>query len=211
MNISLTFSNVHATIPQKTRGRIPSVTVPRKAAPWLSKEDQEQVLEFIPSRHQGIIRFIMAYGCRPSEACNLRKGDVDKVQGTIIFRNRKNAEDNILPILPEIEAILNAPRKVEHMIYAFCNSWGSQIRPQYLSAVWFRANGQASEKYGLKRVPLKNGTRHSLASQLRNRGVGLSDIARILGNTEAIVEKSYGRVSVGRVAEVMGIRKGKEE
>ena len=149
----------------------------------------------------------MAYGCRPSEACNLRKADIDWQVGTITFKDRKNAEDNLLPILPQIREVLTAPRKVESMEYAFCTSSGGKVNPQGISNAWLYANRKASKKYGVKIVPLKNGTRHSLASQLRNRGVSLSDIARILGNTEAIVERNYGRVSVSRVAEVMALKR----
>ncbi len=193
----------HFSLTRRKAFRFPAITVPKKAVPWLTKDEQEKVLEFIPGQYEPVVRFIMAYGCRPSEVCNLKKADIDRTKGTITFRDRKNAEDNTLPILPEVYEILSEPHKMENLTYVFCTCYGGKISPKALSWIWNRANGLASQKYGLKRLPLKNGTRHSLASQLRNRGVSLGDIARILGNTEAIVEKSYGRVSVGRVAEVL--------
>ena len=193
----------HYTITRRKLFRFPKIKVQKKIAPWLSKGDQQRVLEFIPLQYQGMIRFIMIYGCRPSEACNLKKADIDYKQGTISFRFRKNAEDNLLPLTPETIDILSSSEKVENLQYIFCGTWGGKVNPKPLSEIWARANKKANEKYGIKLVPLKNGTRHSLASQMRNRGIGLSEIARILGNSEAVVEKNYGRISVERVAEVM--------
>lgn len=192
------------TITRRKLFRFPPVKIPQKAVQWLSGGDQEKVLEFIPKSYLGIIKFIMAYGCRPSEACNLRKTDIDRKSKTIILRDRKNAQDNLLPITEEIESIIDVIDKVQSLQYLFCNTWGGKVKSKYLSEVWLKANKKAHIKYGVKLVPLKNGTRHSLASQMRSRGVSLSEIARILGNSEAVVEKNYGRISVERVAEIMG-------
>lgn len=193
----------HYAITRRKRFRFPSVKLPKKAVPWLNKEEQGKVLEFIPEQYRRLIRFIMIYGCRPSEACNLKKADVDMKQGTFIFRDRKNSEDDTLPLTPESKAILEATGTVENLQYAFCGTYGWKVNPRPLSVIWRKANQKANAKYGVKVVALKNGTRHSLASQLRNRGVSLSDIARILGNSEAVVEKNYGRISVERVGQVM--------
>ena len=191
------------TITRRKLYRFPKIKMQKKVIYWLSKNDQEKVLEFIPSRYRAMIRFIMIYGCRPSEACNLRKADIDYKQGTITFKNRKNSEDNLLPLTPEAIEILKSQGKIENFQYAFCGAYGWKVSPKPLSEIWHKANQKANEKYGVKTVPLKNGTRHSLASQMRSRGISLSEISRILGNSEAVVEKSYGRISVERVAEVM--------
>lgn len=200
------FLNFHRITRIKTLA-FPVVRVPRKSIPWLTEIEQETILKYIPPQHQGIIRFMMTYGCRPSEACNLRKSDIDWQKRTFTFRERKTLEDCTLPILPEIETILRAPRKVESLEYAFCTALGNPYLRQTLDKVWSQANRQANKNHGLKIVCLKNGTRHSKASQLRSRGESLGVIARILGNSEKVIEQAYGRVSVEKVGEVLKMRK----
>ena len=178
---------------------MPKVKVPRRDQPWLSREEQERVLNCL-GREKDIIRFMVLYGCRSSEACNLKKADIDFEKKLITLRNRKNQMDNTLPLLPEAEAIIKGPRKIESLEYVFCDSKGEKFDRCVLYGAWKKANRLS----GVKMVSLKNGTRHSLASQLSNRGGSLSDIARILGNTERVVDENYRRINVQRIEEVLG-------
>lgn len=83
--------------------KFPVISIPKQAIPWLTKEQQKKVLEFVLPQHRPIIWFCMIYGCRTSEACNLRKSDIDWQKRVITLRGRKNNIDNELPIVPEIE------------------------------------------------------------------------------------------------------------
>ncbi len=203
------FLNFHRVTRVKALA-FPIVKIPRLAVPWLTQKEQLFVLESIPHQHQGIVRFLCTYGCRPSEICNLRKSDIDWGKKIITFRDRKAGDDNTLPLLPEIEAILRAPKRVESMEYVFCRQRGSPYTRQVLYQIWAAANLKAHIKYGVKIVALKNGTRHSKASQLRSQGESLGVIARILGNSEKVVEQAYGRVSIEKVGEVLEM-KGREK
>ena len=69
--------------------KFPSVSVPKKAIIWLTEIEQDRILEFVPPQHQPILNFIRVYGCRPSEACNLRKADIDWGKRIVTFRDRK--------------------------------------------------------------------------------------------------------------------------
>lgn len=178
---------------------MPKIKVPRRDQPWLSREEQEKVLNHL-GKEKDIIRFMTIYGCRSSEACNLKKSDIDFEKKLITLRDRKNEVDNTLPLLPEAEAIIKAPKKVENLEYVFCDSKGEKFNRYDVYGAWTKANRLS----GVKRVSLKNGTRHSLASQLSNRGTSLSDIARILGNTERVVDENYRRVNIQRIEEVLG-------
>jgi len=183
--------------------KFPTVCVPRQAVLWLSEEEQEQVFEFIPPQHQAILRFIKIYGCRPSEACNLKKVDVDWGKKIFTLRDRKNYEDNTLPIMPEFEAMLRVPKRIEHLAYIFSTINGQKYSRQSLYFVWTTANRLANKKYGVGIVSLKNGTRHSKASQLLNKGIAVPLIARLLGNTPGVVERSYGRYKTDNIEEVL--------
>ena len=52
--------------------KFPMVSVPKKSKPWLTKDEQEKHFEFILPHHHPIFRFLMVYGPRASEACNLK-------------------------------------------------------------------------------------------------------------------------------------------
>lgn len=113
-------------------------------------------------------------------------------------------EDNTLPVLAEIEAILRlSSRKVEHLEYAFCTARGFKYVRQTIGKVWSQANRQAHDKYGVRIVCLKNGTRHSKASQLINDDVSTATIARILGNSQRVVERSYAQISTKKVEQIL--------
>jgi integrase/recombinase XerD len=183
--------------------KFPVVKVPKKTPSWLSKGEQEKILEFVPSHHQPIIRFLMAYGCRVSEACNLKKGDIDWEKSSITFRERKNDKENTLEIFDEVRPFLKGSRKVTHLDLVFCTASGERYTRQVLYRLWIDASKAANQKYGTKIIPLKNATRHSLACQLLERGESMAMIARILGNTPSIVEKSYGAISVQAAGEAL--------
>ncbi len=94
--------------------------------------------------------------------------------------------------------------KVSNLIYVFSNKNGRPYFRQGLYNIWKKANRKAHSKYGIKIISLKNATRHSLASQLANKGKSLAVIARILGNSEHVVEENYRSISVDTVAQEMG-------
>lgn len=98
------------------------------------------------------------------------------------------------------------PTKVSNLLYVFCTSKGQPYTHQFLYNIWHAANLKAHEKYGVKILPLKNATRHSLASRLLNQDQSLETIAFILGNSRQVVENYYGRI---RTQKVMGILEGK--
>ncbi len=219
----------HWTITRRKMLRFPTVRIPRQKAPWLTREEQDRVLEQVNRHQRPIMEFIRAYGCRPIEACNLKNSDVDWKRRVITFRNRKNAEENELPFFEGIEEILagggclpnersgeipdrsvvklSPSAKIINLTYAFSTIHGHQYKRGTLTEEWHRASIKANRKHGVKIVPLKNGTRHSFASQKRNEGVSLEMIARVLGNSQAVVERNYGRITTNRVSEVLEFRK----
>ncbi len=207
----------HWTVTRRKVYRFPKVTIPRKRAPFLTREEQDKVLEQVNRHQRPIMEFIRAYGCRPIEACNLKKNDIDWERRVITFRDRKNAEENELPFFPGVEETLAGggksfpgpahSAKVINLIYVFSTIHGHQYKRGTLTEEWHRASIKANRLSGVRIVPLKNGTRHSFASQKRNEGVSLEMIARVLGNSQAVVERNYGRITTNRVAEVMEFRK----
>lgn len=176
----------------------PVIKVPHKTPAWLSKTEQNKILGSIPSHHYPIFRFLQFYGCRVSEACNLRRSDVDWEKNIITFRERKNDKENTLPLFDEVKGILKSG-KLTHWEYVFCTMAGERYSRQVLYQVW----ASACKKSGAEVIPLKNATRHSLACQLLQAGETGITVARVLGNSPAMIEKHYGSISIERVKEVL--------
>ncbi len=210
--------------------RYPEVKIPQKAVLWLSPEDQERVFEFIPIQHQGILRFIKVYGCRSSEACNLKKADIDWSKRTVTFRERKILVENELPIIEEIEKylvgggdkhgsckpvkcdwlnghsgqLIALPAKVSNLQrYVFCTRLGRQYPRQEVTTAWRIANREAHEKYRVPIVNFKNATRHSLVCQMVNEGKTFEEIGSITGNSPRVLERHYGSMNLKRKLEIL--------
>ncbi len=214
------------------RLRYPKITIPQKSIPRLTQEDQFKVLGLVENWHKPIVHFCLTYGCRPSEACNLRKQDINWQERTFTFRERKNKKDHELPILPEIEKYLvggteqngierNAlrreqdgrslsiltntkpPTKVSNLIYVFCTRWGRQYSRQEVTKAWRIANRKAHEKFGVPITLFKNATHHSLVCRMRNEGRNFEDIGSITGNSPRVLERSYAETDMKRKLEIL--------
>jgi len=61
----------------------------------------------------------------------------------------------------------------------------------------------ACKKLGIEGVSLYSGTRHSVASQLVNRGVSLEIIASLLGHTNVRTTQRYSHVVVDAIRKAM--------
>lgn len=216
--------------------KMPKIQVDVPAVRWLTDYQQEQVLEFIPARHQGIFRFLLLYGCRVSESCNLRRENLDWEKRLIYIVGRKAHDSNTLPILPEMErwlrgmetigscggehtdhgkimsfnasAILGAhPCPLLNLHYVFSQTNGKPYSRFLLRDIWKRASKLANQKYGTLILPLTSAARKSRACQALNQGADIASVARLLGNSVSVVEKYYARVTTQRVAEVLSFTK----
>jgi integrase/recombinase XerD len=196
----------------------PRVPMENKKQAWIEEDEQERVLEAVPTQHKPIIRFLIQYGCRVSEACNLKRTDIDWGKRVLVFRDRKNLKDNELPIMPNVEKDLvgggdspgippsNQKRRETkvhpptNLFYVFSTPSGKHYQRQHVGQIWEKACKRA----GVRHISLKNGTRHSKASQLINRDVSTAIIARVLGNSERVVEANYANLTVKKVAGILG-------
>ena len=77
--------------------------------------------------------------------------------------------------------------------------WGQINGQNRLAKVW--RNG--SYKAGIKGIKLYEGTRHSFASQLINKGVPLKTIGEILGHSNSKVTDKYAHVCIYSMRDAM--------
>jgi integrase len=184
-------------VTRKKRFRYPDIKLTQKSPEWLTRDEQEKRLAFIPTHDQLIFRFLQTYGCRVSEACNIDKtADIDREKNLITFRERKNAKENTLPLFDDIKAIIGSG-KITHLRWAFCSVNGKKYSRQVVYRIW----ADACKRGGFKPISLKNATRTSLVCQWLNRGEPPVKVARMVGDAVVTILKYYTAITLNGIEE----------
>lgn len=189
----------------------PVIGVPQPKITWLTQELQQKVFEVVPDDHKPIFAFLMLHGCRPSEARALKCKDIDLEHGVITIsstfsgrvflerRKGRNSKDSTIPLHPELlPYITDRIKNNLPNAYVFVNSkTGKHYSENSLRRIW----DDIREKVGLSQsIRLYDATRHSVASQLANKGIPLLNVAKLLGHSSTkMAEKYYIHTDVGRL------------
>jgi len=188
----------------------PVVEVIQPETHWLSAEVQKMVMDCILEEDKPIIAFLMLHGCRSGEARALKCKDVSLDKGTItisatfsneVYREKRkgrNSKNVTIPIHPEMLGYIKA--RVESNLpgaFMFVNSsTGKNYSEGNLSKIW----DNVREGLGLsKSVRLYDATRHSVASQLVNKGVSLFSVSRLLGHSTTKMTERYAHVDLEKL------------
>jgi len=122
-------------------------------------------------------------GMRIGDAVQLDASKI--VNGQVILRTEKNGKRVSIPAHPEILAALN---ELEHGIYYF---WSGNGTIHSATTDWWRTLKRLGK---VAKVHVHaHRFRHSLAVELLSKGVSVSEVAAILGNSPRIIEKHYSQ------------------
>jgi integrase len=161
---------------------------------YISQADQMLILENIPKKHRPIFLFMMATGCRPSEARALSKSDI---QGEwVIFQNAFGRNEELknvkqekaegFPLTEEIQQILDEqPKNLTQWV--FPNPTTGEPYSKNINKIW----NKACDKAQVPRINLYHATRHSFACQLLNNGVDKSIVSRLLRHSDPRMIERY--------------------
>jgi integrase len=197
--------NVLTFIPPFPEGWNESPDIPRRV---INRADQRVLIarlirRFYKRRTRRIALLLLkthvALGCRPSEACALKRKDLlddDRVmiQGSIdaidgawkeMTKNRRRRISDPLP--PELTAALRA-LPVLPKGFLFTKEDGEPFNPNRLSGQFGEVRGREYSD-----VTLNTFSRHTLATMVAReaRENGIKEAARKLGNTVPIARKNY--------------------
>lgn len=188
----------------------PVVETTQPETHWLSAEVQKKAIECVPEEDKHIIAFLMLHGCRPGEARALKCKDVDIEKGLItisstfsgsVYREKRkgrNSKDVTIPIHPELFGYIKS--RVESNLqgaYVFINlKTGDYYSGKKLRSIW----NEVRDKIGLSNsIRLYDATRHSVASQLVNKGVPLFIVSRLLGHSSIKTTERYAHTDLERL------------
>ena len=168
--------------------------VVKPAIRYISQADQLLIIENIPIRHRPIFLFMMATGCRPSEARALRKTDIQ--DEWIVFQHAFGRGEELkavkaekpegFPLTDEIAEILDMQPK-NLTPWVFLNPTTSKPYSKNINKIW----NSACDKAKVKRINLYNATRHSFACQMLNNGVDRGIVSRLLRHSDPRMIERY--------------------
>ena len=183
----------------------PVISPPEPVIDWIDRETQLKVIAPMPAHLKELFGFMFHHPIRIGEVCALKKKDVDIEKGIILIcravskgelRSRKNKKPYHLPLWSGFKTDLLKDKLPE--AFVFTNRYGRPHAPNVLRKNWNKYCRLAGVK-----VSLKNGTRHSGASQARNRGIDLSVISKALGHSSLqVTARHYADLNVEHLRKV---------
>ncbi len=201
--------------------KFPIISPPKPSIKWITREEQYRTLEAVPEQHKPVIQFMFHHPLRVGEARALKVKDfnldrmmvhVERAFSGDEIRSRKNKKDYYVPLSHTFDTWILKDKHPEAWVFTFK---GRPYSSLYLSKMWPRW----LKKAGLRHIPLKNATRHSVASQAVNRGVPIEKVSRALGHSSmqitadhyAIMEIDSYRCVIDESLAVIGPWKKEEE
>jgi site-specific recombinase XerD len=157
-------------------------------------------------RDKAIILCVCRLGLRASEVVRLRLEDIDWRAATMHIAARKTGHGALLPLTAEVGETLaeylqhGRPDTTRREVFVL-----HSLRPgaPISDSIVGRAVGRALDRAGID-APTRgaNLLRHSLATGLLARGVGLSQIAGLLGHSRLATTRIYAAVDIAALRQV---------
>ncbi|MFC1552021.1 tyrosine-type recombinase/integrase [Candidatus Latescibacterota bacterium] len=176
---------------------------------FITLEQQNTILSFVPERHRPIFQFMMEYGCRPGEV-RAMQGDCIKdgqihirraFSNNILCEKTKTGKTRRYPITSYIQEVLdNIPLHISPFL--FVRDDGKPYTSKDLNKIWH----EACEKAGIK-IKLYNGVRHSLGCQLLDMGYDMDLVRQQLGHTKIEMTQRYAKRSNKILGEALESRR----
>lgn len=162
---------------------------------WFSREEQEKVLAHISECDRPIFEFLFITGVRVNEACALRRKDINRKDGVVHIRSTvkrdgsigvvKNKRSRRIPLVAVHQCLES--KTIDIKGFVFTNRWGRRYTDDYLRERFY----EACDKAGLKRIKLKNATRHSFGMGLVKRGYDAWQISKIMNHSDIKITEHY--------------------
>jgi len=147
-------------------------------------------------RDYAILMLVARLGLRSIEVARMQLNDIDWRAGRIILYGKASREDG-MPLPQEVGAALARyltdvrPRTALRSVFISCKAPRRPIKPDLVSDVTRRACDRA----GLPRVGAHR-LRHTLATEMLQRGVKLADIGQVLRHRDLATTALYAKVDL---------------
>jgi integrase len=197
--------------------KTPRIVEQNKVVPY-TKEEVKAIIracsefglyEYEKRRAKGMVLILRYTALRISDTALMRRDRIsrDGNQWRIFLHTTKNNAPVYLPIPDELMEVLEslpAPRGSDaNCPYFF---WNGKSIPKSMISVAEETLSAVFRKSGVQDAGAHR-FRHSLATELLGAGASFGEVADILGNSAAIVEKHYAKWSIKRQSRVDNLMK----
>ena len=196
--------------------KFPKIKYQKYVCTWLTPDEQDAIYQHLPEEHYAIFYFIRRTGVRTMEAAALQKQDLDIKNNMAIIR-RSFSDGKLREVTKQKEwgvvylddGVMKAcfdKKKILAMKpndFIFTHNYRGKVTSYSHSTIeywWAKAKLLAGTQ---GKLPLKDATRHSLASQAINRGVPLKYVSGALRHSnQKITEEVYAHLLKENLKEV---------
>jgi site-specific recombinase XerD len=158
------------------------------------------------TRNYAILLLLSRLGLRAKEVASLQLSDVDWVNGSLLIRASKTHAERLLPLAQDVgEALLTYLRigrpatLSRHLFLAHT----APYRPLHTASAMTKIVKRLLAKAGIARQ--SSGAhlfRHTVATQLVNRGASFKDVADVLGHHTLQTTGLYAKLDLAALAQV---------
>jgi site-specific recombinase XerD len=158
------------------------------------------------ARNSAILLLLSRLGLRAKEVANLQLHDVDWIHGSLLIHSSKTHAERLLPLAQDVgEALLAYLRtgrpttSSRHLFLAHM----APYRPLQTASAITKIVKRLLAKAGLVRQ--SSGAhlfRHTVATQLVNRGASFKDVADVLGHRTLQTTSLYAKLDLAALAQV---------
>lgn len=177
----------------RKRKRLPSV---------LSEEEVRRIIAATMNiKHRALLMLVYSGGLRIGETLNLKVGDINSERGVIEIHAGKGNKDRQVPLSRRALELLREYYKYYKPVYYLFEgeTAGKPYSPRSAQNVIRRSVQRA----GINKHVTMHTLRHSYATHLMERGVGLRYIQEILGHSSPKTTMIYTHVSGKRLRDVV--------
>lgn len=172
---------------------MPKLEKPIRRPRHYEPDELAKGFETLPKHARRVLLFILATGCRPSEAIRLRWEQVDRKRGLVEIADHKTAnsrgEPRRIALTPAaLEVLDDVPTKRG---FVFLSRLGTPYTPKGLRSILLRRG--LTSVYAL---------RHTFAQSALDQGVSLDEVARLLGHVGLGTVDVYARIRQERLRAV---------
>ena len=158
------------------------------------------------TRNYAILLLLSRLGLRAKEVANLQLHDVDWVNGSLLIRSSKTHAERLLPLAQDVgEALLaylrtGRPATLSRHLFL---EHTAPYRPLHTASAITKIVKRLLAKAGIARQ--SSGAhlfRHTVATQLVNRGASFKDVADVLGHQTLQTTGLYAKLDLATLAQV---------
>ena len=182
----------------------------KKIAMPFSEDEIKQVLKeenftpnFLGTLQRTLIALLYFTGMRRSELIHLKQSSYDQTACVLKVLGKRNKE-RIVPILPEMEALLNTYFQVKNKVlltnseFLLISEKGEKLSEYFVYKTVNDYFNRVSSK--LKKRP--HMIRHSFATHLLDRGADLNSIKELLGHSSIASTQVYTHSSLSQIQSI---------